>query len=218
MNDHELLVKVIDFINRESEGINWDFKRTISDEAEIIKDILAFSNSDYTDDSYIIVGVSEPKRNAGAKKVSLSQEDRLRLNTADKYLYIPEKWNMHGLDSDSISNMDQFSARITEIISKDMLISQPKCEYRKLKINETLWLYIIIVKRIPGVFISKKDLTSKHDKEKIVVKQSVLYVRVSDVTIGADCNVASATEYIRVWKNYFDWISTKKIDGGDINE
>lgn len=218
MTDHELMTKILNFINTESEGINWDFKKTISDEAEIIKDILAFSNSDCKDDGYIIIGVSEPSQQSGDKKITLSQEDRLRLDTSDNYLYIPGKWDMHGLTADNISKMKQYSSKISEIVSKSMLISQPKCEFRILKLTEKLWIYVIIVKKVPGVFLSKKDLTSIYDSGRIVVKQSVLYVRIADVTIGADCNVASATEYIRVWKNYFDWIGSKKYNGGDIDE
>lgn len=65
-----------------TEGIYWDFKKGLTDEhiPDIIKDILAFSNSDYEGDSYIIVGVGESKDET-QRKIPLSTDDRRRLNT-----------------------------------------------------------------------------------------------------------------------------------------
>lgn len=55
MTEQEVYKKIIPLIEGYTEGLFWDFKRTLSDSAEIIKDILAFSNSSYDGDSYIII-------------------------------------------------------------------------------------------------------------------------------------------------------------------
>ena len=36
----------------------------------------------------------------------------------------------------------------------------------------------------------------------------MIYVRVADTTLGADNNMASATEHIRIWKDYIDWLES----------
>ena len=61
MTEQEVYSKIKPLLDGLTEGLYWDFKKTLTDTADIIKDILAFSNSDYDGDSYIIVGVSESK-------------------------------------------------------------------------------------------------------------------------------------------------------------
>lgn len=194
------------FLEGYTEGLNWDFKKTLSDTGEIIKDILAFANSNQEKDSYIIVGVSEPK-NKNMKKISLTTKDRRRLNTSEKYLYLPGKWEINGLNAEDINNMKQFCTQLTQKITTSMLICHPKCEFMPIQIKEKLWIYVIIIKHTPGVFITKKDI-KKNTNNKIVVKERFLYVRTADTTtIGTESNVATATEYVRVWKRYIDHLN-----------
>ena len=87
-----------------------------------------------------------------------------------------------------------------------MLISQPILEYIPIQIKRTRWIYVTVVKKTPGVFISKKDLKNVNDK--IVVKQGVLYVRSADTTAGSDeSNITSAAEHVRVWRDYITYLS-----------
>ena len=82
MTEREIYLKIKPLLEGLTEGIYWDFKKTLTeDTAEIIKDILAFSNSDYDGDSYIIVGVNEKNASSKMTKVELTSEDRQRLNT-----------------------------------------------------------------------------------------------------------------------------------------
>lgn len=191
-----------------NEGLYWDFKKTLHENQipDIIKDILAFSNSENNRDAYIIVGVSEPKVNASENKIPLSTEDRRRLNTDANYIYLPGRWDVHGLSAEDIEKMKQFSAKLTEKLASYMLISHPQCEYVPVQINSSRWLYVIVIKHTPGVFISKEDIPYPYDTHKIAVKQGVLYVRIADTTLGARTDVASATEHIRVWKKYVAWL------------
>lgn len=212
MTEQEVYTKIKPLLEGLTEGIYWDFKKTLTeDTAEIIKDILAFSNSDYNEDSYIIVGVSETKSKEELTKIALTTEDRQRLNTDANYLYLPGKWNVHGLTATDLSKMKQFSATLTEQLSSNMLISHPQCEYVPIQINKSRWLFVIIIKKTPGVFISKKDLPHSYDANKIAVKQGVVYVRIADTTLGAKTEVASATEYIRIWKKYIDWLENERF-------
>lgn len=208
MTEQEVYKKIKPLLEGYTEGLFWDFKRTLYDTGEIIKDILAFSNSSHEEDSYIIVGVSEPDNDNENMRIQLTTDDRRRLNTDANYLYLPGTWEVNGLSSNDIETMNQFSARLTEKLACSMLISQPKCEFYPISIRKTLWLYVIIIKHVPGVFISKKDISKDNNSEKVVVKQGVLYVRIADTTtIGSDTKVASATEYVRVWKKYIDWLN-----------
>ena len=202
-----------------TEGIYWDFKKTLTDDvSEIMKDILAFSNSDYNGDSYIIVGVSETDSKDELTKIALTSDDRKRLNTDANYIYVPSKWNVHGLSEADLNKMKQFSASLSEKLSTNMLISHPRCEYVPIQINKSRWLYVIVIKKIPGVFISKKDIFHSYDETKVAVKQGVIYVRIADTTIGAKTEVASAAEHIRIWKKYIDWLesNTETPEVGDI--
>ena len=211
MTEREVYLKIKPLLEGLTEGVYWDFKKTLTDDvAEIIKDILAFSNSDYDGDSYIIVGVSETTSNNELTKISLTSEDRKRLNTDANYIYLPAKWNVHGLNATDLERMKQFSASISDQLSSSMLISHPNCEFVPVQINKSRWLYVIIIKKVPGVFISKKDLSHSYDRTKIAVKQGVIYVRMADTTLGAKTEAASATEHIRIWKKYIDWLETQK--------
>lgn len=219
MTEQEVYRKIRPLLEKVNEGLYWDFKKTINENQipDIIKDILAFSNSEYSGESYIIVGVSEPKTQLQENKIPLSTEDRRRLNTDANYIYLPGKWNVHGLSADDIEKMKQFSAQLTEKLSSHMLISHPQCEYVPVQINASRWLYIIVIKRTPGVFISKEDILHPYGDHKPAVKQGVLYVRIADTTTGASTTVASATEHIRVWKKYINWLENHPIqdeDGG----
>ena len=208
--EQELFTKIKPLLEGYTEGIYWDFKKSFSDKADIIKDIMAFSNSDYDGDSYIIFGVSEQNsKKEKITKVKLNIADRKRLNTDASYLYIPNKWVMEGLSLKDISSLRQASETLTQTISKNMLISMPKCEFVPIMINKTRWLYVIVVKKTPGVFISKTDIT-REQGEKPIVKQGVIYIRVADTTMGADTNEANAVECIRVWKKYIDWLENKQ--------
>ena len=190
-----------------TEGINWDFKERIDDSAGIIKDIMAFSNSRYEGDSYIIVGVKETGLDGENNvKVELDYDDRVRLNTTENYLYLPNKWEVRGLGERDLNKLQQISGQIKQQVNSCMLISVPECEFVPLQINKTRWLYIIIIKKKPGVYIAKHDLSDKNGKD--VVKQGVIYIRDADTTFGADTNVASATECINVWKRYIDWLES----------
>ncbi len=209
MTEQEVYRKIRPLLENVNEGLYWDFKKTIHENKipDIIKDILAFSNSAYDGESYIIVGVSEPKTQLQENKIPLSTEDRRRLNTDANYIYLPGKWNVHGLSAEDMERMKQFSAKLTEKLSSYMLISHPQCEYVPIQINASRWLYVIVVNHIPGVFISKEDIPYPYDDNKIAVKQGVLYVRIADTTTGASTTVASATEHIRVWKKYIEWLN-----------
>lgn len=208
MTEQEVYRKIRPLLESTNEGLYWDFKKGLSEEhiPDIIKDILAFSNSDDERDAYIIVGVSEPEAELPENKISLSTEDRRRLNTDSNYIYLPGKWDMHGLSIEEIEKMRQFSAKLTEKLARYMLISLPKCEYVPVQINPSRWLYVIIIQHTPGVFISKEDIFSPRNDHKVVVKQGVLYVRIADTTLGARTDVASSTEHIRVWKKYIAWL------------
>lgn len=206
MKEQEVYAKIKPLLDGLTEGLYWDFKKTLTDTADIVKDILAFSNSDYDGDSYIIVGVSESKNTASLTKIPLTSEDRRRLGTDANFIYMPGKWKMDGLSADDIAGMKQFSAKLSEQISGAMLISHPRCEYIPLQIGKSRWLYVIVVKKTPGVFISKKDISHAYDKTSIAVKQGILYIRKADTTIGAKTEAASATEHIRVWKRYIAWL------------
>ncbi len=219
MNEREVYLKIKPMLEGMTEGIYWDFKKTLTDDvSEIIKDILAFSNSDYNDDSYIIVGVSETDSKDELTKIALTSDDRKRLNTDANYIYVPSKWNVHGLCEADLNKMKQFSASLSEKLSTNMLISHPRCEYVPIQINKSRWLYVIVIKKIPGVFISKKDIFHSYDETKVAVKQGVIYVRIADTTIGAKTEVASAAEHIRIWKKYIDWLeaNTETPEVGDI--
>lgn len=212
MKEKEIYKKIRPFLEGETEGLFWDFKKTLHKNhvPNIIKDILAFSNSNYNHESYIIIGVSEPQTHKKDEftKILLDAEDRRRLNTDAKYLYFNGKWDVHGLNAEDISKMKEFSASISEQISSTMLISQPECEYVPIRIGESRWLFVIVVKSKPGVYITKKDIYCPYDSSKIIVKQGVLYIRVADTTLGAKTEAAMATEYIRVWKNYIDYLES----------
>ena len=206
MTEQEVYKKILPLLEGYTEGVYWDFKKTLNDTAEIIKDILAFSNSRYDGDSYIIVGVSEVKSNIEQNRIALTSEDRRRLKTDANYLYLPGKWDVHGLSADDLVRMKQFSAQLTEQIESTMMISIPQCEFVPLQLNKTRWLFVIIIKKVPGVFLSKKDCAAIYDRNKIVVKQGVLYVRNADTTIGARTDIASSSECIRIWKKYINWL------------
>lgn len=209
MNEREVYLKIKPMLEGMTEGIYWDFKKTLTDDvSEIMKDILAFSNSDYNGDSYIIVGVSETDSKDEITKIALTSDDRKRLNTDANYIYVPSKWNVHGLSEADLNKMKQFSASLSEKLSTNMLISHPRCEYVPIQINKSRWLYVIVIKKIPGVFISKKDIFHSYDETKVAVKQGVIYVRIADTTIGAKTEVASAAEHIRIWKKYIDWLES----------
>lgn len=215
MTEQEAYKKIKPLLEGYTEGLFWDFKKTLSDTGEIIKDILAFSNSNYENDSYIIVGVSEPTGKKTTKKISLNKEDRIRLNTDANNIYLPGKWNVNGLSAKDIECMNKFSEKLTQKLSSSMLISQPLCEYLPVSIGKTLWLYLIIIKHVPGVFISNQDIQKENNPNKLSVKQGVLYVRIADTTaLGAVSKVASATENIRVWKRYIEYLSIN----ADVNE
>ena len=211
MTEQEVYSKIKPLLDGLTEGLYWDFKKTLTDTADIIKDILAFSNSDYDGDSYIIVGVSESKSQQELTKIRLSTDGRQRLGTDANFIYMPGKWNLHGLSADELTKMKEFSATLSDQLSKYMLISYPRCEYFPLQISKSRWLYIITIKKVPGVFISNRDIGHVYDNSKIAVKQGVLYVRKADTTIGADSVVASATEHIRVWKKYIDWLAKTEV-------
>ena len=219
MNEREVYLKIKPMLEGMTEGIYWDFKKTLTDDvSEIMKDILAFSNSDYNGDSYIIVGVSETDSKDEITKIALTSDDRKRLNTDANYIYVPSKWNVHGLSEADLNKMKQFSASLSEKLSTNMLISHPRCEYVPIQINKSRWLYVMVIKKIPGVFISKKDIFHSYDETKVAVKQGVIYVRIADTTIGAKTEVASAAEHIRIWKRYIDWLesNTETPELGDI--
>ena len=82
----EIYKKILPLIEGYTEGIYWDFKRTLSDTAEIIKDVLAFANSAYSGDSYIIVGVGEAS-NRRRHRIALCTKDRQRLGTDANCIY-----------------------------------------------------------------------------------------------------------------------------------
>ena len=220
MTEQEVYKRIRPLLEGYTEGLYWDFKKTLTEIPEIIKDILAFSNSDYNGDSYIIVGVSEASSKNESKKIALSSEDRRRLNTDANYIYLPGNWEVHGLSAEDLEKMKQFSARLTEQLESSMLISIPKCEFVPVCINKSRWLYVIVVKKTQGVFISKKDLGASYNGDKIIVKQGVLYSRISDTTLGARTDIAASAEYVRVWKRYIDWLEQpiKSNQEGNINE
>mgnify|MGYP003307619545 CR=1 FL=1 len=88
----------------------------------IIKDILAFSNSSYEGDSYIIVGVSETKSNDELTKIALTSADRKRLNTDANYIYLPAKWNApDGMEIDS-QKVDSIKLISNKDITKEELL------------------------------------------------------------------------------------------------
>lgn len=210
MTEQEVYKRIKPLLEGSSEGIFWDFKKTLFETSDIIKDILAFSNSDYEGDSYIIVGVSEPDLKDQRNQIKLTKADRIRLNTDSNYIYLSDKWNAHGLNADEIVEMKQFSAKLSEQLASSMLISQPHCEYVPVRIGKSRWLYVIIIKKTPGVFISKKDIPNNYSN-KPVVKQGVIYIRIADITIGARTDVASAAEHIRIWKKYINWLNNTDL-------
>lgn len=201
----EIYKKILPLIEGYTEGIYCDFKRTLSDTAEIIKDVLAFANSAYSGDSYIIVGVGEAS-NRRRHRIALCTKDRQRLGTDANFIYLPQKWDLQGLNARDIEEMKTFSQSLTQKVRSSMLISQPVLEYMPIQIKKTHWIYVIVVKKTPGVFISKKDHKNKDDK--VVVRQGVLYVRCADTTAGSDeSNITSAAEHVRVWRDYITYLS-----------
>lgn len=160
MTEQEVYRKISSLLDGLTEGIYWDFKKTLRDTADIIKDILAFSNSDYDGDSYIIVGVRESTSQSDLTKVPLSSEDRRRLGTDANFIYMPGKWEMDGLSASDIAEMKQFSAKLSEQIASSMLISQPCCEFMPLQVGKSRWLYIIIIKKSARHFYSKERYTA----------------------------------------------------------
>ena len=144
------------------------------------------------------------------RKIPLSTDDRRRLNTDANFIYLPGKWDLCGLSADDLRKMKQFSARLTEKLEMCMLISHPKCEFVPIAISKNRWIYLIVVKKVPGVFISNRDIEDGHNKSKFAIKQGVLYVRIADSTMDVKNGVATATEYIRVWKNYIDWLEKEE--------
>lgn len=91
MTEQEVYKQIRPLLESYEEGEYWDFKKTLTETADIIKDILAFANSGYEGNSYIIVGVSETKEKNENSKIALTSDDRKRLNTDAKYIYLPEK-------------------------------------------------------------------------------------------------------------------------------
>lgn len=53
MTEQEVYTKIKPLLDGLTEGLYWDFKKTLTDTADIIKDILAFSNSDYSGDNRV---------------------------------------------------------------------------------------------------------------------------------------------------------------------
>ena len=184
-----------------TEGVYWDFKREFSDRASITKDILAFSNSGYQGDSYIIVGVEESDK---LKKIRLSQKDRHRLKTDASFIYL-SRIDVVGLPAKEIEELNKTSTDLNQYIAGKMLISIPEFEFVPIQIKPKRWLGVIIVKNKPGVFISKEDIKTK-DGQKTEVKQGVIYIRKGDRTLTQD---ATADEYIRIWKKYIDTLQYK---------
>ena len=107
MTEQEVYRKIRPFLENINEALYWDFKKALTEEhiPDIIKDILAFSNSDEDRDAYTIVGLSEPKNQLSINKISLSTEDRRRLNTDANYIYLPGRWDVHGLLAEDIEKM-----------------------------------------------------------------------------------------------------------------
>ena len=184
-----------------TEGVYWDFKREFSDRASITKDILAFSNSEYQGDSYIIIGIEESSK---FKKISLTKSDRLRLKTDASYIYL-SNINIVGLPAKEIEELNKTSTDLYQYIASKMLISIPEFEFVPIQIKPKIWLGVLIIKNKIGVFISKEDLKTK-DGAKIEVKQGVIYIRKGDRTLTQD---ATADEYIRIWKKYIDALECK---------
>lgn len=212
MTEQEVYRKIRPLLEGYTEGVYWDFKRSLCDVGDIIRDILAFSNSNHEEDSYLVIGVSEPSNPNENIRIQLSTDDRRRLNTDANYIYLPGTWKVNGLSAKDIEAMKQFSAKLTQKLACSMLISQPKCEFYPISIRKNLWLYVIVIKHVPGVFISKIDIPKERNNERIAVKQGVLYIRIADTTsIGTETQVASATEHIRIWKKYLDWLNSDEF-------
>ena len=212
MTEADLFTKIKPLLEGYTEGVYWDFKETTEDGAGIIKDILAFSNSDYEGDSFIIIGVKETAtKNNIIKIIKLSTNDLIRLKTDYNSLYIPSKWDICGLSESQLKKIKKLSETITQKINSHMLISIPTCEFVPIQIKKTRWLFVIIIKKQVGVYISKQDIykekKNKNDKNNdIVVKQGVLYIRKADTTLGADSQIALAEEHIKIWKRYINWL------------
>lgn len=208
-SESETYKNINPLLSGHTEGLHWDFKETITDTAEIIKDILAFSNSSYSGDSYIIVGVSEAD-NKSIKKIKLCSADRKRLETDAQYIYLADKIILKGINAKDLESMHRFSQELTQKLTSCMLISQPEVKFVPIQIKRTRWLYVIIVKKIPGVFISNKDIQNKNDQ--VVVKQGVFYIRTVDTTTGNGTgNIAPAGEHIRIWKQYINHLYKKAL-------
>ena len=43
-----------------------------------------------------------------------------------------------------------------------------------------------------------------------------MYIRKADTTLGAKTEVASATEHIRIWKKYINWLETQQERREDV--
>lgn len=212
MTEQEVYKKIRPLFEGYTEGLYWDFKKSLFDIGDIIRDILAFSNSSHEGDSYIIVGINEPFHNNESKKIQLTTENHRRLNADANYLYLPGTWDINGLSTSDIEKMRKISERLTQKLACFMLISQPKCAFYPISIQKNLWLYVIIVKRVPVVFISNRDIFKESNNGKIAVKQGVLYIRIADSnTIGSETKVASATEHIRVWEKNLELLKANDI-------
>lgn len=204
MTQIEVYNIIKEFLEGYTEGINWDFKATLSNEIAIMKDILAFANSSYEGDSYLIIGVKESK-NKKNKKISLNSADRKRLQTDANFLYLPQKFEVAGLSAVDLAKLERFSAEFSNKMSAWMLISVPECEFIPVCIKKKIWLYVIVVKHKPGVYICNKDL-KRDGATNPEVKQGALYVRIADTTIGTTPIMATASEHVRVWKRYLNSI------------
>ena len=125
MTEQEVYTKIRPLLEGYTEGLYWDFKRSLYDTGEIIRDILAFSNSSHEEDSYLIIGVGEPSSPNESTKIQLSTDDRRRLNTDANFLYLPGTWDVSGLSANDIESMKQFSAKLTQTLACSMLICFP---------------------------------------------------------------------------------------------
>lgn len=99
MTEQEVYRKIRPMLEGYEEGLYWDFKKSLNENQlpDIIKDILAFSNSTYQGDSYIIIGVKEPSKGSDINKIQLTSEDRQRLNTDANYIIHRENGTFVGL-------------------------------------------------------------------------------------------------------------------------
>lgn len=180
----ELKKVVRSFIDRESEGSYWDFKRNWhSNNADLLKDIICMSNNTTVDmqDGYIIFGIEDKTYNV----IGISG-DRNRKNQENIIGFLSDQ-------SWSGEEMPDIDVKTIEIEGKEIDV-----------------LIIHNSNVTPYYLLKNYEKPDVHGKGKTVVHAGVIYSRIGDRnTSSAECATKQAVEFL--WKKRFGLVGSDSI-------